>query len=88
MSQSKPSERIRVSKPDGSLQCGMGKAVSVEEMKKQLDRIQVFSAENKADGLMHIQMCGSPTGKHNVYEINRADLEKAKKLGFKEWTWD
>ena len=88
MTQNKPNERVRVYKPDGSLQCGQGKAIPVGEMKNELKDISVFASENKADGLMHMQMCGAPTGKHNVYEINRADLEKAKSRGFKEWTWD
>ena len=66
----------------------MGQAISLDEMKKGLAGIQVFSSKNQPDGLMHPQVCGAPTGHHNVYEISRADLEKAKKAGFKEWTWD
>lgn len=88
MNEVKPTDRVKVFKPDGSLQCGQGKAIPVAEMQKQLKGITVFSAVNKMDGLMHIQACGTPTGQSNVYEIDRADLEKAKKIGFREWTFD
>ena len=81
-------EKIKVFKYDGSLQCGMNKAISVSEMQKELKSIRIYSSENKADGLMHIQMCGSATGTANVYQIDRKDLSEAKKIGFKEWLWD
>jgi hypothetical protein len=87
MNQQKPNARVRVSKPDGSLQCGQGSATPLAKMQEELKDLPVYSSENKADGLMHIQVCGSPTGRHNVYEIDRTDLEKARALGFKEWTW-
>ncbi len=80
-------DRVKVYKYDGSLQCGMGKPIAAEVMQKDLKTIPVFSAINKADGLMHIQQCGTPTGTANVYEIDKKDLEAAKKLGFKLWTW-
>jgi hypothetical protein len=83
----KPFDRVRVFKYDGSLQCNMGEALSVEQMKKDLGAIKVFSAETLSDGLTRIQVCGSPTGKANVYEISRSELEAAIKLGFKEWTY-
>jgi hypothetical protein len=81
-------ERVRVFKYDGSLQCGMGKAIAAEQMAKELKGIQVFSSTNKADGLMHIMQCGTPTGRANVYEIERKDLAAAQKAGFKEWLWE
>lgn len=80
--------RMKVFKYDGSLQCGMGKPIAISEMQKELTGITIYSAENKADNLMHIQMCGSPTGHANVYEIDRTSLEVAKKKGFKEWTFE
>lgn len=80
-------ERVRVFKYDGSLQCGMGKAVPMAEMAKELAGITIYSQENKPDGLMHIQACGTPTGRANVYEIDKSALEQAKKKGFKEWTF-
>lgn len=86
----KPSQadRVKVYKADGSLQCGQGKAIPVADMQKELGNIQVFSSQNKNDGMMRIQVCGSPTGNSNVYEILRKDLEAAQKKGFKEWTND
>lgn len=80
--------RIKVYKYDGSLQCGMGKAIPLAEMQKSLAGITVHSAENKPDGLMHTQVCGSPTGRANVFEIDKTSLEAAKKKGFKEWTFE
>lgn len=79
-------DRVRVYKPDGSLQCGQGKAIPVEEMQKELAGLTIHSADNRPDGLMHPQACGFPTGRANVYEIDRKDLETAIKKGFKEWT--
>jgi hypothetical protein len=78
--------KVKVYKPDGSLQCGMGSKIALETMEKDLKGIKVFSRTNMNDGLMRIQVCGAPTGQSNVYEIARADLEKALKAGFKEWT--
>ena len=80
--------RVKVYKPDGSLQCGMGKKTALEEMEKELKGLQVFGRSNQNDGLMRIQVCGAPTGQSNVYEISRSDLGKALKAGFKEWTQD
>ena len=37
------------------------------------------------DGKMRIQMCGSPTGNVNVYEIDKANLSQALGYGFTEW---
>jgi hypothetical protein len=82
-----PQSRVKVYKYDGSKQCGMGSAAPLEQMQKELGGMKVYSAENKMDGLMHIQACGTPTGQANVYEIDRKDLAQAKKLGFKEWVF-
>ena len=86
----KPSsaDRVRVYKFDGSLQCGLGQTKSLSEMQKDLKAIFVYQSWKRHDGMMRIQLCGSPTGQSNVYEINRKDLEAALKLGFKEWTAD
>ncbi len=80
-----PADRIRVYKLDGSLQCNQGKAITPSEMQKELAPLEVYSSGNKHDGMMRTQVCGSPTGRSNVYEINRKDLEAAQKKGFKEW---
>lgn len=78
--------KVKVFKPDGTLQCGMGSKIPLETMEKELKGIKVFSKTNQNDGLMRIQVCGAPTGQSNVYEISRTDLEKALKAGFKEWS--
>ena len=81
-------ERMKVFKYDGSLQCGMGAGKPVNEMAKELSGVRIYSSENKPDGLMHIQACSTPTGRANVYEIDKSSLEAAKKKGFKEWTFE
>lgn len=81
-------KKVKVSKANGSLQCGMGKIISLDEMQKDLGVIQVFKAEVRNDGLMRIQVCGSPTGDHNVFEIAFTDLQAALNAGFKEWIAD
>ncbi len=80
--------RILVYKYDGTLQCGMGKQIGLDEMKAQLKGVNIFSAENKSDNLMHVQACGTPTGRANVFEIDNSQIETAKKAGFQEWTFD
>lgn len=81
-------QRVFVFKPDGSLQCGQGEKIEAASMKKDLGKIEVYSSENKHDGMMRIQVCGAPTGYNNVFEINKSDLEAALKLGFKKWMRD
>ena len=80
--------KVRVYKADGTLQCAQGTKIDLNEMRKELKDIQVFSSENKHDGLMRVQMCGHPTGTCNVYEIPIEDLDKAIKFGFKKWNKD
>lgn len=84
----KNTDKVKVYKNDGSLQCGQGKPVELAVMAKELGDIQIFSSSNKNDGKMRIQLCGSPTGNCNVYEIPKKDLEQALKLGFKEWIYE
>lgn len=80
--------KVLVYKYDGSLQCGMGKALPLDIMSREFGEIKIFSQKKKPDGLMHIQMCGAPTGMANVYEISEAELGKAETLGFKTWSFD
>src|SRR5262249_14224819 len=81
-------DHVFVYKYDGSLQCGMGKAVSLETMGRELQGIPVVSSAKKNDGLMHIQVCGSITGKANVFEIPAKFLKGAEAKGFKRWTFE
>ena len=78
------SGNVFVFKADGSLQCGMGKPISAEEMEKELKGIKVLSRDKRPDGMMHIQVCGSPTGIINVYEIPASQLAEAQSRGFKQ----
>ena len=74
---------IKVSKSDGSLQCGERVGLPLEAMaKEQLPGVKVLSSEKLNDGLMRIQSCGADTGMINVYEIRHQDLRKAQKAGF------
>lgn len=81
-------KNVKIYKPDGSLQCNQGKAISLKEMEAELKEIQIFSSVKSHDGLMRIQVCGQPTGMSNVFEIAEANWEKAKALGFKLWKKD
>ena len=78
------SEKVQIYKPDGSLQCGMGKAISSQVMEAQLQGIKVYERKSTSDGMMHMALCGSATGQINVYTIDQADLSKAESLGFKK----
>ena len=78
-------QRVWVYKYDGSLQCNLGRKISVAEMAKELSGVKIYSQKNKHDGLMHIQACGTTTGRANVYQIHRKDLKKALAKGFQEW---
>ncbi len=82
------SDRVLVYKYDGSLQCGMGKPISLDTMAKELSGIPIHSSVKKRDGLMHIQVCGSITGMANVYEIPTTSLKQAEGKGFKKWSFE
>lgn len=75
---------VLVYKADGSLQCGAGKGLALDDMEKELKGIRVLSRDKRADGKMHIQLCGSPTGMINVYEIPESSLKTAEGRGFKK----
>lgn len=81
-------DRVLVYKYDGSMQCGMGKAVALDVMAKELQGIPVLSSIKKRDGLMHIQVCGSITGMANVYEIPAKFQKQAESKGFKKWSFE
>lgn len=81
-------ETVTVYKYDGSLQCGMGKAIPVGDMELELQGIPVQAREKKPDGLMHVQVCGQPTGMVNAYVIPLTKLADAEKRGFRRWNFD
>lgn len=75
--------RVRVYKPDGSRQCERRAGISLEVMERELAGIIVHTREKRKDGLMHIQVCGGPTGMINLYEIDAAMTKQAEQRGFK-----
>lgn len=78
-------ERVRVFKANGSLQCSQGKSIDPATMAKELKEIQVYKSSLENDGKLRIQMCGAPTGNVNVFEIDKTNLERALGFGFTEW---
>jgi len=75
--------RSRVYKPDGSRQCERRAGTSLEVMERELAGIIVHTREKRRDGLMHIQVCGGPTGMINLYEIDTSFVKQAEQRGFK-----
>lgn len=80
------SERVKVYKADGTLQCAQGSRIDIKEMQKEFKDIPVYKSFSDNDGMLRIQMCGAPTGNSHIFEIDRDNLSKALALGFKEWT--
>lgn len=77
-------EIVSVYKYDGTLRCGMGQWVTLDEMEKELttNGIVPISKTKASDGLMHLACCGCSTGQINVYDIKSSDYPKASSLGF------
>lgn len=81
--------KVKIYKYDESLQCGQGKPIELKAMAQDLKakNIEIYEMKKQPDGLMHIQVCGSPTGVANVYVISESDLGTATAMGFKKWTF-
>lgn len=75
---------VEVYKYDGSLQCGRGKEIALEDMARELTEngIEVKASRKGSDGRMHIAMCGASNGRLNVYSIATESLARARELGF------
>ena len=75
---------VQIYKYDRTLQCGMGREISLEEMARELEAagIDVVTSHKGTDGLVHIGVCGASTGTINVYVIDRGSLLAAKRLGY------
>lgn len=78
------SNAVYVYKYDGSVQCGGTEPISLDVMGKELTDagVKVISQRKGTDGLMHSFVCGATTGAINVYEIDSADLQKARDRNF------
>ena len=88
-------DTVRVFRYDGGLQCGMGQAVPLDDMAKELTavNITVLSSEKRVVPGFIIALCGAPTGIANVYEIAKdhvsripADPQGVKR--FQSWVYD
>ncbi len=75
---------VWVMREDNSLSCDpkSGEALEIAAQALEKKKIQVLGRRKAEDGKMHAQSCGIPTGRQNALKIRRADLKKAKGLGF------
>src|SRR5712664_3001875 len=71
-------DTVKVFRYAGSLQCGMGQAVPLDDMAKELTavNITVLSSEKSVVSGLIIALCGAATGMANVYEITKDDLPR------------
>ncbi len=81
-----PPGSVQVYKASGDKQCGTGQATPIEKMKDILtkNKVTVLEAHTQNDGMMHAQLCGSPSGEIHVFSISKSQVKKAKALGFKQ----
>ena len=77
-------EKIWISKPDGSKQCGMAKGLDSKSGAAELTKlgITVFQSRKSQDGLMHMAMCGSATGDTIELQIPKSQLDIAERNGY------
>jgi hypothetical protein len=90
-----PDNLVRVYRPDGSLQCGLGRARTLKEDQEVLSGLggHAISAEKRTIPVFIPQVCGAPTGRSNTYVIKAAEWELILKsfigpAGFAEWPYD
>lgn len=79
---------VQIYKEDGTRQCESIRPVPATNLKQQLETngIKVLKVEHTSDGVMHIQVCGSTTGRIYVFDIQRLHLQKALKLGYRNFS--
>ncbi len=73
---------IFVFKPEGSKQCQPTTGIPIDKAAEDLGKIEIFSRSTRADGKMHITLCGAATGRIHVFEIRAGDLAVATGTGF------
>ncbi|MDX8464903.1 hypothetical protein RFM26_04310 [Mesorhizobium sp. VK23B] len=90
-----PDNLVRVYRPDGSLQCGLGRGRTLKEDQQVLSALggHVLSAEKRTIPVRVPQVCGAPTGRTNTYVIKAKEWELILRsfvgpAGFAEWTYD
>jgi hypothetical protein len=76
---------VQVYRDDGSLQCEPGSGPPPAAMAERLGSagITVHGSGTGHDGLSRAAVCGAPTGRINVFDIDAADLDAALGLGFR-----
>jgi hypothetical protein len=79
-------DTVRLFRYDGSLQCGMGQAVPLDEMAKELTavNIRILSSEKRVVSGFIIALCGAPTGIANVSSVSGNGAHRA---GLRD-SWD
>lgn len=64
---------VWVYKPDGTLQCGLGKEIPLDEMANDLadiiGRNSILEQEKRVLPHMIVALCGAPTGNVNAYKL-------------------
>ncbi|MGF1684831.1 hypothetical protein [Photobacterium minamisatsumaniensis] len=87
---------VRVYQFDGTLQCGMGNEISLEEMQKQLEGIvgKVNLPEKRQLPFVIPSACIFPTGQVNTYQISNEQwrelfkYQKSSIVKYGVWIWD
>ncbi|MEW6056148.1 MAG: hypothetical protein AB1540_05990 [Bdellovibrionota bacterium] len=77
-------DTLWVGKSDNAKSCGPEKGISIDIPAQELKtaQIPILAKQKLHDGQMRIQMCGADKGDFNGFLIPKAELEKAKSLGF------
>ncbi|TIX44666.1 MAG: hypothetical protein E5W81_01725 [Mesorhizobium sp.] len=90
-----PDNLVRVYRPDGSLQCGLGRARTLKEDQQVLSALggHAISAEKRTIPVRVAEVCGAPTGRANTYVIKTVEWELILSsfvgpAGFAEWPYD
>jgi hypothetical protein len=84
------SDRVWITRPDGSLQCDPKEegtaADPVKKAQSQLEKsgVRVLQAQKRNDGAMRAAACGISTGNETSFLIEARDFAQAKALGFEK----
>jgi hypothetical protein len=65
---------VRIFRPDGTLQCGMGRERTLSEDQETLQKLgggKIAGAEKRVIPVLIPAVCGAPTGRVNTYLISR-----------------
>lgn len=75
---------MEVARADGSLQCGSGPVISLEESVAEVEAagFEVNDARKAHDGHKRIAACGASTGNIHVLTIRSDHFESVQAMGF------